>query len=885
MRWLQRLKRASRDLFARRQFEREMAEEVDVFLEMDAAAREGDGADARQARREARAKFGGVEQVKEALRDQRTGVFLDTLVQDLNYAARQLRCNPGFTAVAILTLALGIGANAAIFSVVRSVLLAPLPFADSERLVRLFRSQKDSRGQTVLADVPSLFFHTVREHSRLITDAAASRFSNLTLLDEAGPARMVGIGVTDRWLETLGVQPVLGRGPTREEQQAGGGSRVTLISYAFWQDRYGGDRGVLGRALPLNGEVYTVIGVMPPAFRYPAQADVWLLISLDPTAANPSDLNMVARLKPGVTPAQFQSELDAISTEVTREVRALDGVSIHSRTFREEFDRDPKGSVASLLGALGFVLLIACASLASLLLARGAVRRPEMALRTALGATRGRQIRQLLTESVLLAAISGVAAVFLALAATGWLAQLIPERVSEVLPHVEVDFAVLGFALLLSLVTGVLFGLAPAIQATRVAPIAAMKEGTRSSTGDRNRLLSFLVVGEVALAFALLAGAGVMGENFRRLLRADVGYEPQRLLKINLALPRPAYDNPAQCRTLAARLDERIRQVPGVVAAGVTNMQPLPRTEENTLSHVSTSPDQAGQRPLIANMRLISPGYFAALGTPLIRGRNFTERDVATSAPVIIVNESAARRYWPGEDPLGKPLKPSRAEDESVAWRTVIGVVPDIAEPEEIAETIYDSYVQTIHEWPAGSWITTRLTLAVRTAADPSAVMESLRRAIWEIDPTLPIFEVVEMDDALADTLAQQRLGATFYVSFAGYALLLASLGTYGVIGFTVRQRHREFGVRLALGARPSDLLRGVLGRGLRLALAGLALGLAGFWALSQLLQHAVTEIHPRDPGTLLLTAAVLALTSLLACWMPARRAAKVDPMQALRCE
>ena len=506
-------------------------------------------------------------------------------------------------------------------------------------------------------------------------------------------------------------------------------------------------------------------------------------------------------------------------------------------------------------------------------------------LRAALGASRGRQLRQLLTEGLLLAAVGGALAVGLAASTTRWLVLLIPERVAEVLPEVKLDVGVLGFALLLSLITGVLFGLAPATRAARIPPLQALKEGTLTGRGDRHGLLTGLVVAEVTLAFVLLAGAAVMGENVRRLPAVDVGYHPERLLRINLALPRPAYDDPARCRTLAGQVEARVREVPGVLAAGVTNLQPLPRAQENTLTHVATRLDQAGEQLPIANMRLVSPGYFRAVGVPLLRGRNFADHDRETSAPVVIVSESAARRYWPGEDPIGQSLKPSRVEDETVAWRTVVGVVADIAEPEDVEETIYDSYVQTIHEWPAGSWMTTRLTLLVRAQAEPAGLIDPVRRALWDVDPTLPLFDIVEMDDALADTLSSQRLGALFYLSFAGYALLLASIATYGVIGFVVRQRYRELGVRLALGARPAHLLASLLGRGLRLALTGLALGLAGFGALSRLLHHAVTEIHPRDPSLLALTAVVLMLATLVACGIPAFRASRVDPLLALRHE
>jgi len=809
------------------------------------------------------------------------------MLQDLRYGARMLRSKPGFTLIAILTLSLGIGANTAIFSVVTSVLLAPLPFADSDRLMRIYSTQTQSDGQTRQTSVAPADFHFLRARSQLLAQVAASRFRNLTLTGDGEPERLIGIGVSDQWLETLGVRPLLGRGFDPQEQAVGSQSHVALLSYAFWRRRFGGQPEVIGRTLRLNEQNYTVIGVMPAQFRYPYNADLWMPVTLAPTATSPGDLNTVARLKPGVTEAQFGEELRVISADLAREFSGNRGVGLGARPFHQEFRRDPNRSIAILLFAVGFVLLLACVNVANLQLACSQSRAREMAIRAALGASRGRQLRQLLTESLLLAALGGVGGVLLAWVVGEWLTALIPSRLGEVIQQVRLDTKALAFSLAACLLTGILFGLAPALRLSQSSPLNALRVGGRSITGSGKRLLRALVVAEVALAVVLLVGAGLMAQNFARLLRADVGYDTANLLKLNLGLPEPVYHDPARRVTVVRQVLERLEAVPGVVAVGATTLQPIPRTTANNgVSLTLETQRDPTARPPIVNLRMVSPSYFRTVGMRVQRGRAFTAQDTELSAPVVIVNEAAARKFWSGENPLERRLKPGRPDDPRPAWHSVVGVVNDIAEPsQEMRETIYLAYAQGTALQPPTLWLATRVELLVRASAEAPALLSQLRSAVAEIDRTLPLFDVTSMETALAATLSDQRLGATLFIGFGAFGLLMAALGTYGVIAFSVSQRIQEFGVRLALGAQPSALLRLVMKEGFRLVGSGLLLGAVAALGLSRLLDGVISEVSPRDPLTFAAVALMLLLAGGLACYLPARRAAKVDPMIALRCD
>jgi putative ABC transport system permease protein len=812
---------------------------------------------------------------------------MSQLFQDLRYAVRMLCKNPGFASVVVLTLALGIGANTAIFSVVTSVLLSPLPFPNSDRMVRIFRVQSETSGQSWQTSPSPADFWSLREHSRLLERVAAQRYQDLTLMGDGEPERIAGIGVSDQWLETVAAQPLLGRGFDAQEQAHGSNSDVTLISYGFWQRHFGGNQQVLGRTLRLNEKDYTVIGVMPSHFRYPYNPDVWFPMTFPPTATTPPDLNIAARMKPGVTEAQLGEELNTIAAQLAHEFPGNANIGLGSRPFDQEFRRDPNRSIMVLLLAVGFVLAIACVNVASLQLARSHARTRELAIRAAIGASRGRQIRQLLTESTLLALISGGFGLLLAVWVSKWLGVLIPSRVGEVIQQVRVDTSVLIFSAAACLLTGVLSGLAPALRLSQQSPVVALKENGRFGSGYGVRLLRLLVIAEVAMAVMLLIGAGSMTQSFVRLLQADVGYETSNLIKLNLALPQPTYNDPARRVSVIRQILQRLETVPGVVSAGVTSLQPIPRTTSNNVTALTleTQTDPTAPAPVI-NMRIVSPSYMHTMGMHLERGRGFTDQDTETSAPVVILNQAAARRFWAGQDPTGHRLKPAPPDDRSVTWYTIVGVVSDIAEPNDrLPETVYLVYPQGTQSQPAGEWSTTSVALMIRTAIEDPTMLGRIRSAVWEADRTLPLYDATTMQTAVAQPLSDRRLGTGMLIGFGTFGLLMAALGTYGVIGFCVSQRIPEFGIRLALGAQPSDLLRLVLIEGMRLVVMGLVIGIGAALILSRLLGSVMNGVGPHDPLVFIAASAALLLSGLLASWIPARRATKVDPLVALRYE
>ncbi|HSC27543.1 MAG TPA: ABC transporter permease [Vicinamibacterales bacterium] len=884
---MKRLRLLVRDLFRRDRFEREMRDELDAYLDLSVEARMREGQPEDAARRAARLELGGVEQARERLRAERSGARLDTVFQDVRYALRLMQRQPGFTLVSVLTLALGIGANTAVMSVVRSVLLAPLPFADSDRLVRLRIIQTDASGRDRELSLVPAYFHGIRERSRLLERVAAQRLQNLTLSGSDRAERVVAIGVSDQWSETLGVGPLLGRTFSEDEQREGSAARVVVLAHGFWLRQFGSDPSIQGRSIRLNGEPYTVIGVMPAQFRYPYEADLWFPISIPPAALTPGDLNAPARMRTGVTRAELDAELARLTDELHREFPTGSRIRLAGIPMHEEFARDPNRSIAALAVAVGFVLLLACVNLAMLLMARGGSRAREIALRTALGAGRRRQIRQLLTESAVLAASGGIVGVAMAFGVSRWLGTLIPARLSEVIQQVEIDGIVLAASALLCVFTGLLFGIVPALRLTRHAPAEVLKDGGRLTGRTGGRPLNVLVVGEAALAMVLLAGAALMAQNFARLLTADVGYDPSGLIRLNLSLSDASYVDPGRRVAAVRQILERIEGTPGIVAAGVTSLQPIPRTRANT--GMSLEPDSLRDpvSPLpLANRRLVTPAYFETMGVRLVAGRAFTELDGEASQPVVVVNEAAVRRFWPGEDPIGRRVRPGPRGSEG-AWHVVVGVVSNMAEPDDagMRETIYQPYAQASATLPPGVWITTSASLMVRTTGDAAAAIDAVRGSIRAVDPSLPLFDIAGMETALVAPLSGHRFGATLFVVFGAFGLLAAILGTYGVVAFSVSRRVPEFGVRLALGASPSQLLRSVMFEGLRWAALGIAAGLVASLALSRLLAAVVSEVSPRDPATLAAVAAIILAAAAAACLGPAVRATRVDPIEALRMQ
>ncbi|MEZ5316233.1 MAG: ABC transporter permease [Vicinamibacterales bacterium] len=895
MQWLRRLGWLVRDLVARRRFERDLDEELQTWValaEEDARGRADRAGGARRdastghdARRRAVMALGGVEPAREAVRDARRGAWLSALAQDVRLALRRMRRQPGFSLVAVLTLALGIGANTAILSAVQSVLLRPLPFPDSDHLVRILTSRRTTDGREEYVAVLPTWYHAIRERSTRLAHVTAQRYRNLILTGAGDAEPVAGIGVSAGWSDTLAVRPLAGRGFLEDELAQGDASRVVLVSAAFRRAHFATDADAIGRTLRLNDTPYTVVGVMPPAFHYPYNTDVWLPMTVSRDADALGDLNVAARLAPGATVEDAQAELSAIAAEAARTgpPRTAD-LGLHARPMAREFRRDPNRSLAVLTAGVALVLVLACVNLTTLLLARAATRRREMAVRTALGAGPGRQLRQLLTESVVLAAAGGTLGVALAWLGADRLSVLIPSRLGEVIQTVSLDGRVLAAAVVLCVASGVLAGLAPALRLSRTGLSDVLRDGTRPGARRGGRLLRGLVIGEMALATVLLVGAGLLARHVVGLLGRDVGYDPARLVRISLTMPEPAYTEGERRAAVVGAILDRVRAVPGLEAAAMTSLQPIPHTSTNVGTRVAATDRPATpDATMVMNFRLVTPGYFETLGLPARRGRTFDATDAASSEPVMVVSAAAARRLWPE----GAALDRFARVGEQLP-RRVVGVVGDQAEPDDDqADTVYIPYAQGTLTQTAGTWSTTGISLLARLTprASTEAVLDGIRAAVREVDGSIPAYDAVMMPDALAEPLADQRLGAVFVGAFGAFGLLLAALGLYGTLAYSVSQRTSEFGIRMALGARRGRLLRGVLADGLRLVATGLAFGAVAAFGLVRVLAGLVAGLDARDPGTWVVSAGVLVLVGVAACALPAWRAIRVDPIRALRAE
>jgi putative ABC transport system permease protein len=807
---------------------------------------------------------------------------MDNLWQDLRYGVRMLLKHKSVTAIAVLSLALGIGANTAIFSLVDAVLLRPLPFPEPDRLVMVW--EEASRiGFPRNTPAPANYADW-KAQNQTFEDLAAIRYGSYNLTDENEPEKVEAQAVTANFFPLLGVAPIRGRIFAPEEDQPDG-NKVVMISYGLWQRRFGGDPEMIGKELLLDGQKHTIIGIMPPGFQFLArELDLWLPMAF--TARDLANrgghyLTVVGRLKPGVTLAQGRDDIAAITQHINEE-NPTPGFELGSVviSLREQLAGNVRPMLLVLLGAVGLVLLIACANIANLLLARGAARYREIAVRTALGAGRHRIVRQLLTESMLLAVAGGVTGLFFAWLSFSFLKQLIPN--SMVLnANVQIDAKIFGFMLLLSLLTGIIFGLTPALQAAKIDLNAALKQsGGRTGTGaGHRRLRGALAVTEIALALVLLVGAGLLIQTFLRLRALDIGVNPENVLTLRTSLPRSKYSELPKREAFYEQVLERVRALPGVVGAGYTSAVPLTWKGGTNGFTVEGAESQPGQD---ANTRQVSAGYMETMGINLRQGRFFDNHDDAQSQPVTIINETMARQYWPGESALGKRFKVGSLEDP-VPWITIVGIVADIKEmgleaPPKAA--MFFPYRQL----PRILWNMPR-DLTVRTTGDPLSLVAAVREAVWSVDPAQPVSNVRTMEDILSGEVTQRRITMTLLVAFASLALLLASLGIYGVLSYAVAQRTQEIGIRMALGANRFEVLRLVMGDGLRLAGTGVAIGLGVSLALTQLMTRLLFGVSASDPRTLAGVTLLLLTVALLACYIPARRAARVDPMVALRNE
>ena len=805
---------------------------------------------------------------------------METLLQDLRFSLRMLVKNPGFTAVAAITLALGIGANTAIFSVVNAVLLRPLPYRDPSRLVLMNESSKQLPDMSV--SYPN--YLDWRDRSRSFERIAAVQPAQYTLSGVERPERLGGWNVTADFFPTLGVTPAVGRGLTPQDDRPGA-PPVALLTYGLWQRRFGGDPSVVGRALTLSGRSVAVIGVLPASFRfYYGDADLFLPLGLDADSLQERNehpgIYVVARLRPEATAQTAFADMDAIARGLEKEhPETNSGNRVAVKLLQDDVVSILRPVLVVLAGAVGFVLLIACANVANLLLARASTREKEIAIRRALGASRRRVLLQVMTESALLSLFGGGLGLLLA----AWLSDVLLSLVPAGLPRldeVRLDGTVLGFTLALSLLTGLVFGIAPAWQASRSDVLEPLKETARGSSSGRGqqRFRSVLVVSEVALALVLLAGAGLMARSFERLQEVRPGFRPGNVLSAQLVLPELKYKTKAEINSFADRLVARVEALPGVEAAGTVN--PLPLTQEGwqTDYQIEGRPVPARGEAPNSDYHVVSGAYFKAMGIPLVRGRLFDDSDREDTTPVVLVNETLARRWWPAGDAVGKRMR-TGSVDQPGPWMTVAGVVGDVRQyglDQEQKTQFYRTERQVaLHP----------MSLVLRAQGDPEALASALRGAVQSIDPDQPIYNVRSMDSLLATTLAPRRLSLLLLATFAVTALVLAGVGIYGVLAYSVTQRTHEIGIRMALGARRADVLVMVLRQGLRLVLAGAALGVAAAFGLTRLMSSLLFGVSPTDPATLGAVCLVLVGVALLACLVPARRASGVDPMIALRCE
>ena len=809
---------------------------------------------------------------------------MESFVQDVRFGTRMLVKKPGFTLIAVLTLALGIGANTAIFSVINTVLLRPLPYKDAEQLVAVWEVQPKVN-QAMFSPAEFLDYQA---QNQSFLGMAACRLMNFTLTGQGEPEKLDGLIVSANFFSLLGVSAERGRVFQSEDGRAGA-ARVAIVSHDFWQQRFGGDPNLIGRTLTLSDEPVTIIGVMPAGFQDTTQStqrQIWLnphnvvpdwhpnspvdVVSIRNTAF----LRVIARLKANVSLQQAQTDLDTIAARLQQQYPRPTGHGASVISLHELMVGNVRPTLLILLGAVSLVLLIACANVMSLMLTRATERYKEMAIRTALGASRWRIVRQLLVESLLLAGLAGAGGWLFAI----WTIQLILTSGRSEIPRLSemrLDYRVFIFALVVSVLTAVVFGLAPALAAARPNLNSALKEGSRSVTTGRNRLRQMLVIAEVALASVVLIGAGLLVSSFARLLAVNPGFNPQHLLTMRIGLNGHQYSNNAEKKHFVTELSTRLEAVPGVESVGVGDDLPIAGTDSATRLKIQDQPVTSADDSVSVGLHVINPHYFAALGTRLLKGRFFTERDTAGAPSVFIVNETLARRYWPNEDPLGKRIRYNDADP----WGEIVGVVEDVKfDGLHLASTphLFEPYQQNAWSF---------LVVTIRSSLDQNTLLAAVRREMKSLDPNLPVSNVSMMEEVLAQSLAARRFVLLLFGLFAGLALLLATIGIYGVLTASVSQRTQELGIRMALGATTRDVERLIVGQGVKLVLTGIVLGLISAFAMQRLIGKLLFGVSPTDPLTFTVIALLLIAVALFTSWIPARRATKVDPLTALHSE
>jgi putative ABC transport system permease protein len=818
---------------------------------------------------------------------------METLIKDIRYGVRSLLKRPGFTVVAIVTLALGIGANTAIFSVVNAVVLRPLPYAEPERLMTLWETMPGSDQRSV---APGNFVDW-RAQNKTFEDMAATFYANFNLTSDGEPDRIDGATITSNFMSVLGASAQLGRTFQADDDEHQD-RNVVLLSDGLWRRRFGADQNVVGRTITIDETPHTIVGVMGRGFQFPARSDLWVLgrnrgavptslISQVPTndwvhERDAHFIRVIGRLRSGVSLSQAQSDIAGITSKLEHDFPQTNGglgsnvVPLHTQVIG-----DVRGVLFILLGAVGFVLLIACTNVANLMLTRATQRDRELAIRTAVGASRLRLIRQLLTESLLLSIVGGLAGLVVSVWAVDLFIKLSPGDIPR-LNEASVDLRLLGFTLLVSLLTGVGFGLLPAFQATRTNLNTALKEGgTKASEGKQRRgARNILVVTEIALAQVLLVGAALLAISYVRVSHIDPGFNPDRVLTAKIAPSAKKYPEPRSRSAFYATVLERLESLPGVESAGMVMSLPLTGSSMNRGFRVEGRPAPKADENVTMDFQIVSPSYFSTLEIPIKQGRGLSGADTETSERVIVINSAMARRYWPNEDPVGKRMAIGESSKDT-SWRTIVGVVGDnrhASLSETPVPTAFISYHQDLESWP-------RMGFVIKSKTDAASLTSAVRKELAAIDRSQPVYAIEPMENLLHTSVAQRRFIMLLLGSLSAIALILAMVGVYGVISFSVTERTQEIGIRMALGARAADVLRMVLGQAMRVTLIGIVIGLGAAFALTRLLASLLFEVSATDLRTFSIVAALLGAVALFACYIPARRATKVDPLVALRYE
>ena len=806
---------------------------------------------------------------------------MESLRSDITYAIRNLWKRPGFTLIAVLTLALGIGANTAIFSAINALLLKPLPFPELDRVIAIW-DKSPSRGYDH-NEVTFANYLDWQAQNQSFEQLALFAWWNANLAGVDPPERIQGFLVTANYLDTLGMKPILGRNFLPEENQPGKDA-VAIISHSLWQRRFGGDPNIINKTITTNAVVRTIVGVTPEHFNYPKGGEVYGPLAITPQIIKNRRLHtyyVVGRMKPGVTIASAQSDIDNITARLEQQYPDVNkgwGATVYPIVADTVRTYDTALWVS--MAAVAFVLLIACANVANLMLARATGRQREIALRAALGASRWRIIRQLLTESVIVALIGGAAGVLVAFWGIDALRAANPGNAARFAPgwhQLGLSFTVLAFTLGLSLFSGIVFGLAPALQVSKPNLNDSLKEGSRQTSGRSHGLRSSLVVFEIALSLVLLVGAGLALRTFLALIKTDPGFNPDNLLTMNLMLPAAKYTDAPKRAAFYSDLIQRMKSTPGVESAAAVSHLPLGGSNASDAYLVEGEVEPPRDQENLARYRVCTPEYFHTMGIRVVRGRSFTDQDKAGGHLVVIVNEALARKHWPNGDAVGKRLR-SYGPLDKAPWYEIVGVIQDVKHELNIPVTpeFYFPYAQDV--WSG-------MALVARTNVEPSSVASALRQQVWAIDKDQAVYDVRTMNEVRAISIGMYSSGSVMLGIFAGVALLLASVGIYGVMAFAVSQRTQEIGIRMALGARALDVLKLVIKHGMKLAVLGIVIGLAGSWALTRFMKGLLFGVQPTDLLTFSLVSLCLLMAAFVACYLPARRATKVDPLVALRWE